>query len=116
MDQLWVEAMGGIIVTRIRGTPNEEMLKTCQARILSLVNGASEARILHDCLAMESPGVEVPLSQWNLDSVAVGVRLRRAVVVPNTRLAYLARLAFGSADCRVFYNDIASALHWLSGE
>jgi hypothetical protein len=34
--------------------------------------------------------------------------------VPNTGIAYLARLAFGEANHRVFYNDIAAAVAWLS--
>jgi hypothetical protein len=37
-------------------------------------------------------------------------------VVPNSRLAYLARLAFGEGDYRVFYNDIVAAVRWLSEE
>ena len=41
-------------------------------------------------------------------------KTRRAIVVPNTRLAYLARLAFGEGDYRVFYSDIAAAVVWLS--
>jgi hypothetical protein len=34
-------------------------------------------------------------------------------VVPNTRLAYLARLAFGEGDYRVFYSDMTAAILWL---
>jgi len=41
------------------------------------------------------------------------VRLRRAIVVPNTRVAYLARIAFGEGDYRVFYNDFLAAIRWL---
>jgi hypothetical protein len=37
------------------------------------------------------------------------VRLRRAIVVPNTRVAYLARIAFGEGDHRVVYNDFSAA-------
>ncbi len=48
-----------------------------------------------------------------MDKAAGAVKLRRAVVVPNTKLAYLARIAFGEADCRVFYNDMVSATNWL---
>ena len=41
------------------------------------------------------------------------VSLRRAIVVPNTRVAYLARIAFGEGDYRVFYNDFLAAIRWL---
>jgi len=37
----------------------------------------------------------------------------RAIVVPNTRVAYLARIAFGEGDYRVFYNDFLAAIRWL---
>jgi hypothetical protein len=34
--------------------------------------------------------------------------------VPDTKLAYLARLAFGDGDYRVFYDDRAAAVRWLT--
>ena len=63
---------------------------------------------------MESPVVDVPLEQRRLDETLSGLHLRRAIVVPNTRLAYLARLAFGEGDYRVFYSDMTAAITWLS--
>jgi CRISPR/Cas system endoribonuclease Cas6 (RAMP superfamily) len=42
--------------------------------------------------------------------------LRTAILVSNTRVAYLARIAFGhagEANYRVFYNDFAAAFRWL---
>jgi len=42
--------------------------------------------------------------------------LRTAILVPNTRIAYLSRIAFGhagEANYRVFYNDFGAALKWL---
>jgi hypothetical protein len=112
--QLWIEPVGDVIIARMRGIPTEALLKECQERILSLVKDTEKGLILHDCLEMETPQVEVPVSQWQLDKQVSTVRLRRAVVVPNTRLAYLARLAFGEGDVRVFYNDMAGALAWLT--
>ena len=38
------------------------------------------------------------------------------IVVPNSKLAYLARLAFGEGDYRVFYNDMVTAIQWLAEE
>ena len=113
-NQLWIEPVGNIIIARIRGVPTEELLKECQERILLLVKDTQQGRILHDVLEMEAPSVEVPLSQWNLDQQVGSVKLRRAIVVPNTKLAYLARLAFGEGDVRVFYNDMTSAVNWLN--
>ncbi len=60
--------------------------------------------------------MEVPWSQRKLDENLGGIRLKRAIVVPNSRLAYLARLAFGEGDYRVFYNDMTAAVKWLTQE
>jgi hypothetical protein len=65
---------------------------------------------------MESPVVDVALAQRKLDEELGSVHLRRAIVVPNTRLAYLARLAFGEGDYRVFYSDMTAAIMWLGQE
>jgi hypothetical protein len=64
MDQLWIEPVGNIIIARIRGTPSEALLKECQERILALVKETHQGRILHDCLEMETPEIQVPISQW----------------------------------------------------
>ena len=117
-NQLWVEPVGGLIVARVRGQPTQALLQECQDRVVQIARdgGAGvEHGVLYDALEMESPPVEVPLSQRRLDEKLEGVRLRRAIVVPNTRLAYLARLAFGEGNYRVFYSDMAAAVAWLSG-
>ena len=115
MEQLWIEPVGDIIIARLRGIPTEAMLKECQERILILVKETGQGRILHDVLEMEAPPIEVPLSQWELDKKVGAVRLRRAIVVPNSKLAYLARIAFGEGEFQVFYNDMERAFRWLAG-
>jgi hypothetical protein len=115
--QLWVEPVGGLIVARVRGQPTEQLLRECQDRVLQIARDRRDTavhRVLYDALEMESPPVDVPLAQRQLDEGLQDIRLRRAIVVPNTRLAYLARLAFGEGDYRVFYSDIAAAVVWLS--
>ena len=114
--QLWVEPVGDLIIARIRGQPTEALLRECQERVLQIVKDrdATTHRVLYDALEMESPPVDVALTQRELDESLGSVQLRRAIVVPNTRLAYLARLAFGEGDYRVFYNDILAAVVWLS--
>ncbi len=114
--QLWVEPVGDLIMARLRGQPTEALLKECHDRVLQIAKDSRDGRVhrvLYDALEMESPPVDVPLSQRTLDDTLGGVKLRRAIVVPNTRLAYLARLAFGEGDYRVFYSDIAAAVNWL---
>lgn len=115
MEQLWIEPLNDIIVARVRGVPTERLLKECQERILALVKDTGRTHILYDVLEMEAPPVDVTISQWKLDVDIDAYRLRRAVLVPNTRLAYLARLAFGETESRVFYNDMTTAIEWLKG-
>lgn len=113
-EQLWIEPVGQIIVSRVRGTPTEDLLRDAQERILNLVKETGNGKILYDCLELTAPAVQVPMSQWKLDLEIAPMKLRRAIVVPNTQLAYLARLAFVEGEHRVFYNDLAAAVQWLS--
>src|SRR4051794_14400662 len=112
--QLWVEPIGDLIIARIRGEPSEALLRDCQERVLQIMRDTGGRKVLYDALEMESPPVDVPLAQRKLDAALGPFHFRRAIVVPNTRLAYLARLAFGDGDYRVFYNDMIAAISWLS--
>jgi hypothetical protein len=114
--QLWVEPVGNLIIARVRGEPTEALLQECQERVLLLVQDTGQGKVLYDALEMEPPSVEVTLTQRKLDEDLGPVRLRRAIVVPNSRLAYLARLAFGEGNYRVFYNDMTTAITWLTQE
>jgi hypothetical protein len=112
--QAWVELVGDLVIARVRGEPTEELLRETQEKVLFLARDAGVYKVLYDTLEMETPPVEVPLSQRALDAQLGSIKLRRAIVVPNSRLAYLARLAFGEGDYRVFYNDFAATMKWLS--
>jgi hypothetical protein len=112
--QLWVDLVGDLIVARVRGEPTEALLRQCQDEVVQLVQDTQRAKVLYDTLEMEAPPVDVPLVQRKLDEELGPIQLRRAIVVPNSRLAYLARLAFGEGDYRVFYNDITAAITWLN--
>ena len=114
--QLWVELVGELVIARVRGEPTEELLRECHHQVLFLVRDAGRGKVLYDTLEMEAPPVDVPWSQRELDKSLGSVKLRRAIVVPSSKLAYLARLAFGEGDYRVFYNDMIGAVKWLSEE
>jgi hypothetical protein len=119
-ERVWVEPVGGVIVARVRGKPTAQMLRECEDRVLELARETEQVRVLYDALELEAPEIELVLlqQQWeaakkvNLSSAT----LRTAILVPNTRIAYLARIAFGhagEANYRVFYNDFGAALKWL---
>jgi len=111
---LWVELSGELIIARVRGEPTVELLEDCQRQVVHLAQEAGRGRVLYDTLEMDAPHVDVPWSQRALDEQLGELKLRRAIVVPTAKLAYLARLAFGEGDYRVFYNDIAAAVKWLT--
>jgi len=116
MSQLWVELVGELIIARVRGEPTEELLRECQRQVLFLAKDAGRVKVLYDALEMLPPPVDVPWAQRQLDESVSGLHIRRAIVVPNSKLAYLARLAFGEGDYRVFYSDMILAIKWLSEE
>lgn len=109
-----VELSGGIVVARIRGEPTEPLLKDCQERVLVLLRDTACRKILYDALELEAPPVEVALVQQRLSEEIHALGVRVAIVVPNSRIAYLSRLAFGQGDHRVFYSDLVAAIHWLT--
>jgi hypothetical protein len=120
-EALSVVADGAVIVARVRGEPTVALLERCQQQVVALARASGRACVLYDALAMAAPPVDVPWAQRELDdaldrehgSAPGGLRLRRAIVVPDSKLAYLARLAFGAGDYRVFYGDLAQARRWL---
>lgn len=111
---LCVEPIGGVIIARIRGLPTIELLSDCQQRVVQVMQETGKALVLYDALEMIAPDVHVAWSQRSLDAT-LAIRPRRAIVVPNTKIAYLARLAFAGeiGDSRVFYDDVAEAIDWL---
>jgi hypothetical protein len=60
------------------------------------------------------PSAILPCSYENTISELGPIKLKRAIVVPNSRIAFLARIAFGEGDYKVFYNDMIAAIKWLS--
>jgi hypothetical protein len=112
--QLWVEVVGDLIIARVRGLPTQALIRECQDKVLFLVRDAGRGNVLYDALEMEPPPVDVPWTQMELNEQLGSVQLRQACVVPNSKIAFLARLAFGAGNYKVFYNDMVAAINWLS--
>ena len=104
------------MIARIRGEATEALLWRCQTRVLEIVAKTCSRCVLYDLLEAHSLSADAALSQVYLDEGGAGVGLRRAIVVPDSHLAYMARLAFGGSDHRIFYSDIAGAFKWLEQE
>jgi hypothetical protein len=111
--QMWVELVGDLVVARVRGEPTEKLLRDAQEQVLFLVRDAGRGKVLYDTLEMDPPPVDVPWAQRALDEQLGPIKLKRAIVVPSSRIAFLARIAFGEGDYRVFYNDMVAAIRWL---
>lgn len=111
--QLDVRVNGDLLLVETQGQMNEAVLRECQLRVLELAHATGLRRVLYDARAMIAPEANVAQMQQKLDDQLGGVKLRRAVVVPGPRLAYLARIAFFEGEDRVFYDDIDAARAWL---
>jgi hypothetical protein len=112
--QAWIELVGGIIIARVRGEVTPELLAERHARIAHLRQDTGCAAVLLDDLEMYAPSLDAVEAQRRLTPELDALGFRIAIVVPNSRLAYLARLQFGGGNHRVFYNDMAAALLWLT--
>ncbi|MCS0592661.1 STAS/SEC14 domain-containing protein [Massilia norwichensis] len=119
-SQLWIEPLGNVVVVRVRGELTESLLKEIHERVIQLLRDTEYTRVLYDALEMESPDIDIALLQEKLNEktkqLFADQSLRKAILVSNTRLGYLSRIAFGQfgeGDYRVFYNDLSHALQWL---
>ncbi len=112
--QFSVELVGEIIVARIQGDLTVDLLLKLSEEICKAAMNSQKDRVLIDALEMCPPSIEVPIKQWELSREQAEPKLRRAILVSNARMAYLARLAFGEGDYMVFYNDLVKATRWLS--
>ena len=113
-SRLQVSVKEDLVLVEQHGEMDEPTLRLCQERVLALARESGLRRVLYDARAMSAPEASLALKQQDLDDE--GMRLRRAIVVPGTKIAYLARIAFGAGEHRVFYDDIDAALAWLRAE
>jgi hypothetical protein len=112
-SKLDVRVDGDLLLVELQGEMNEAVLRLCQQRMLELAHETGLRRVLYDARAMIAPEANLALMQQELDDQLGGMKLRRAIVVPGTRIAYLARIAFFEGENRVFYDDIDAARAWL---
>ena len=92
-ERIWVEPVGSVIVARLRGKPTAELLRECEARVIELTRDTQHVRVLYDALELEPPEMDLVLLQKQLDSERKtrldAAPLRTAILVPNSKIAYL---------------------------
>lgn len=110
---LHIEVMDGLIIVRIAGEPTFDFFGDCIARLKQVVKDTGIRKVVYDLRAMDAPYLDVILHGARTAIETRGRPLQRAVVVPNSKLAYMARIIFGEGNCRVFYQDIDAAIEWL---
>ncbi|MDB5699216.1 MAG: hypothetical protein JWN69_2020 [Alphaproteobacteria bacterium] len=113
-QRTWVGLSGDLVVARVRGTVTEEEVSSAQEQVLRLLDETQRSQVLYDALEMEPPSINLTLVQRGHSDQLYRKGVRIAILVPDTRTAFLARLAFGQGDYRVIYNDRAEALAWLT--
>ncbi|MFC5460914.1 STAS/SEC14 domain-containing protein [Massilia niabensis] len=112
-SQLRVSVSGDLLLVEQHGEMDEATLRLCQQQVLELARQTGLCGVLYDARGMIAPPARLTLTQQELDDQPGTMKLRRAIVVPDTKIAYLARIAFGEGDYRVFYDDVDAARAWL---
>lgn len=114
VDRLWVEPVGEIIVARIKGEPTLALLTLRHQRIMQIWQETGSTRLLLDDLQMAAPTYEQLSFQRELSVNLDAHAFKIAVLVPNSQMAYLARLKFDKENHKVFYNQMVDAVAWLA--
>ncbi len=114
--QIWVELVDGIVMARMRGIPGEAINREYHKQILQLIGSGENGRVLYDIREVENPTIEAPMAQWKIENEFGPVFWKRAVVVPNERVAYLTGIGLEGQKYRIFYNDFDAAIRWLKEE
>jgi hypothetical protein len=114
MDEGFIcEAVGSLVVVRLSQPVTTRVLEECQLCVLETLQQTGSKAVLYDLTEMSPTPVNVLLYQRLLDEHIRHLELRRAIVVPNTHIAHLARLAFGVGDYKLFYDDLEAAKRFL---
>jgi hypothetical protein len=114
MDEGFIcEALGSLVVVRLTQPVSERALEECQLSVLETLAQTGSKAVLYDLTEMAPAPVNVLLYQRLLNEHVRHLDLRRAIVVPNTQIAHLARLAFGVGDYKLFYDDLEAAKRFL---
>ena len=106
----------GIVMIEFFGWMTESLLEQAQIKLKEELLKTPKSNVLYNGLEMEDPSLTLTLLMQSFhESMRDRIQLS-AIVVPGYRIAFLSRLAFGGQESkyRVFYNNRAEAIAWLS--
>lgn len=112
-SQLSVVLVNNIIHASLAGIISEQLILERHFRVLGLIAESGCKAVLYNIMDLEPPSLDLVELQHKLNTELHKNDVKLAVVVPGSRLAYLARLAFGDMNYRVFYGNVNDALQWL---
>ena len=108
------EVVDQLVVARVHGGETGRELAEGHAEMLTSVRSSGRTSILYDLRELDVQLAKALLQQEESGCEAGGLRLRRAIVVSDMTVGYLARLAFSADDSRVFFGDYEAAVRYLS--
>ena len=111
--QLHIDVTDGLIVARIVGEPTADFFGDCISRLKQVIEETGINKVLYDVMAADAPYLDVALHGTKTVIKSLGKPLKRAVVVPNSKLSYMAWLILGGENCCIFYHDMNAAIAWL---
>ena len=83
---LRVEVADDVLLVLPPDRMTEAALRLCQERMLALARETGLRRVLYDARRMTEPEAHIALMQQELDGQLGDLKLRRAIVVPGTRI------------------------------
>lgn len=112
-DKLELAIIGDVIRARMRGDVTEEMLQQRHQQFLHISEETGSKKLLLNDMEMGAFSYPLLKAQRVLTTELDDLHFRIAVVVPDSRLAYLARIQFGGKSHKALYTDMAAAFQWL---
>lgn len=107
---VWVNRVGDIIVARTRGEMTVDLLLERHRRISQIERESGIRNLLLDNLETAPFPYDLIAEQQTLNTDFEARNFYIAVLVPNSTMAFLARIQSGSQQHDVFYNDMPGAL------
>lgn len=114
-NKLSAEVINGVVFIKVVGALSETVLEQRHELMLRCADATGAKRVLFDVRGAKPPSEEARGLQQKLNSQFSVLGLKLAVVVSDTRMAFLARQTFFGLHHHVVYDDVEIAATWLRG-